>query len=73
MNKYITNLRPECVIHCAAYTAVDKAEDEQELCYKVNVNGTENIAKACKSIDAKMIYISTDYVFNGKGDKPFEM
>ena len=73
VNKYIISLRPECVIHCAAYTAVDKAEDEQELCYKVNVNGTENIAKACESIDAKMIYISTDYVFAGKGDKPFEV
>ncbi|MFT8342077.1 MAG: dTDP-4-dehydrorhamnose reductase [Clostridium beijerinckii] len=66
--EYISKLNPECVIHCAAYTAVDKAEDEREICYKVNVDGTENIAKACKNIDSKMIYISTDYVFNGKSD-----
>ena len=57
-----------CVIHCAAYTAVDKAEDEQELCYAVNEKGTENLAKACRRINAEMIYISTDYVFDG-GDE----
>ena len=73
VNDYITNLRPECVVHCAAYTAVDRAEDEEEICRKVNVDGTENIAQACKEIDAKMIYISTDYVFDGKGDEPFEV
>ena len=73
VNNYIQNLKPECVIHCAAYTAVDRAEDEKEKCYKVNVIGTENIALACKKIDAKMIYISTDYVYDGKGDKPFEV
>ncbi|OPJ59539.1 dTDP-4-dehydrorhamnose reductase [Clostridium chromiireducens] len=71
--EYILSLRPECVVHCAAYTAVDRAEDEEELCFKVNVNGTENIAKACKETDTKMIYISTDYVFSGKGDEPFEV
>lgn len=73
VNKYITNLKPNCVIHCAAYTAVDKAEDEKEICYNANVIGTENIAKACKKVDAKMIYISTDYVFDGHGEKPFEV
>ena len=73
VSNYILKLKPECVIHCAAYTAVDRAEDEVEICTKVNVNGTENIAKACKEIDAKMIYISTDYVFDGCGDKPFEV
>ncbi|WP_252247647.1 dTDP-4-dehydrorhamnose reductase [Clostridium sp. ZS6] len=73
VNKYIVKLKPECVIHCAAYTAVDKAEDEEEICTKVNVYGTENIAKACKEIDAKMVYISTDYIFNGLSDKPFEV
>lgn len=67
------DLMPECVIHCAAYTAVDKAEDEYEKCRKVNVYGTENIAKVCKKIDAKMIYISTDYVFDGCGNVPFEI
>ena len=71
--EYISKLKPECVIHCAAYTAVDRAEDEEEICSKVNVYGTENIAKACKKIDAKMIYISTDYVFDGQGDVPFEV
>lgn len=73
VNDYILDLKPECVIHCAAYTAVDKAEDDEEACTKVNVDGTENIAIACKQIDAKMIYISTDYVFDGAGDKPFEV
>ncbi|CAI3633767.1 dTDP-4-dehydrorhamnose reductase [Clostridium neonatale] len=73
VDKYIVDLKPECVVHCAAYTAVDRAEDEEEICRKVNVDGTENIAKACKEIDAKMIYISTDYVFDGKGDEPFEV
>lgn len=73
VNNYISNLKPECVIHCAAYTAVDRAEDEEEICNKVNVYGTENIAEACKKIDAKMIYISTDYVFDGQGDSPFEI
>lgn len=66
--KFITDYMPDAVIHCSAYTAVDKAEDESELCYLVNAIGTENIAKICKEIDAKMIYISTDYVFNGTKD-----
>ena len=61
------------MVHCSAWTAVDKAESESELCYKVNALGSENIAKACAKIDAKMVYISTDYVYDGKGDKPFEV
>jgi dTDP-4-dehydrorhamnose reductase len=69
----IGKLKPDCVIHCAAYTAVDRAEDEEEVCAKVNVYGTDNIAKACKEIGPKMIYISTDYVFDGKGNTPFEV
>ncbi|WP_252228853.1 MULTISPECIES: dTDP-4-dehydrorhamnose reductase [unclassified Clostridium] len=73
VSKYIEGLKPECVIHCAAYTAVDKAEDEEEICAKVNVYGTENIAKVCKIINAKMIYISSDYVFDGTGNKPHEI
>jgi len=64
---------PDVVIHCAAYTAVDKAEDEKELCYKVNVMGTEYVTKACREIDAKIVYISTDYVFNGEGEEPFKV
>jgi len=69
---YLTQHRPKSVIHCAAYTAVDQAEDEPELCDKVNINGTANIAKACRDIDAEMIYISTDYVFDGSGSAPYE-
>lgn len=63
--KFITAFRPDVIIHCAAYTAVDKAEDEKDICRAVNVVGTENIAKICKKINAKMLYISTDYVFDG--------
>ncbi|MBN2287435.1 MAG: dTDP-4-dehydrorhamnose reductase [Tissierellales bacterium] len=69
----ISDYNPDVVIHCAAYTAVDQAEDERELCYLVNVLGTKYVAEACKEIDAKMVYISTDYVFDGGGDKPFEV
>ncbi|MCL2819426.1 MAG: dTDP-4-dehydrorhamnose reductase [Oscillospiraceae bacterium] len=72
VDAYIKEKKPECIIHSAAYTAVDKAEDEPELCFKVNAEGAGNIAKACKEIDAEMIYISTDYVFDGDGDKPYE-
>ena len=70
---YITAYGPDAVIHCSAYTAVDKAEDEPRLCHRVNVIGTENIAKICKKINAKMIYISTDYVFPGTGDGFYEV
>lgn len=70
---YISDLKPTAVIHCAAYTAVDKAEDEPELCHKVNGDGTKYIATACKSVHAKMIYISTDYVFSGDGTHFYEV
>lgn len=70
---YIRAYQPDAVIHCAAYTAVDKAEDEPEQCRDVNVNGTAYIAEACREIDAKMIYISTDYVFGDDGDRPHEV
>lgn len=71
VNRVIANY--DAVIHCAAWTAVDMAEDDDkiELVRNVNAHGTENIAKACKNIDAKMIYISTDYVFDGQGTKPW--
>ena len=62
---------PDVVVHCAAYTAVDAAEDNRDLCYNVNVLGTRNIAYACRELDAKMVYISTDYVFGGQGEKFF--
>ena len=73
VHKFITSYMPNAVVHCSAYTAVDKAEDERELCHQVNVVGTENIAKICKKIDAKMVYISTDYVFNGTKDGWYEV
>lgn len=66
--KFITECNPDIVVHCAAYTAVDKAESDVERCTKINVTGTENIAKAVKAIDAGMVYISTDYVYEGTGD-----
>lgn len=69
---YIKEYKPDVVVHCAAYTAVDKAEDDEESCRKVNVEGSENLALACKELDAKMLYVSTDYVYGGNGDTPFE-
>ena len=69
----LTEICPDVVIHCAAWTAVDAAEDEenQAKVRAINVGGTENIARVCKAIDAKMMYISTDYVFNGQGTEPW--
>lgn len=62
----------DALIHCAAYVAVDNAEDEKEICFAVNEKGTRNLASACKKKSIKMLYVSTDYVFSGDGDKPFE-
>lgn len=62
----------DAVIHCAAYTAVDAAEDNQEICMRVNAEGTRNIARICRDLDIKMVYISTDYVFDGEGERPWE-
>jgi len=71
VDKVIKEVAPDAVIHCAAYTAVDAAEDNVELCRKVNADGPRNIAKVCKELDIKMIQISTDYVFNGEGERPW--
>jgi len=68
---YVKKYQPSVIIHCAAYTAVDKAEENQELCYKINVLGTRYLVKSAQAIDAKFVYISTDYVFNGEGQIPF--
>jgi dTDP-4-dehydrorhamnose reductase/dTDP-4-dehydrorhamnose 3,5-epimerase len=68
--EFISNYNPDVVVHCAAYTAVDNAEDNKEKCYAINVDGTRNIAGACQKNDAKMVYISTDYVFDGLGEEP---
>lgn len=70
--RVITEAGPGAVIHCAAYTAVDEAEKHPELCMKVNAEGTRNIAKVCRELDIKMMYISTDYVFDGQGTRPWE-
>ena len=66
---FIKELQPDAVIHCAAYTAVDGAEDNVDICKLVNAKGTENIALTCKEFDIPMMYISTDYVFNGEGNQ----
>ena len=73
VEKVITKEKPDVVIHCAAWTAVDAAEDEenQPKVRAINVDGTQYIADVCKKLDAKMVYISTDYVFNGQGTEPW--
>lgn len=72
VEKVIKEADVDAVVHCAAWTAVDKAEDEVELCTKVNVEGTKNIAKVCQQLDIKMMYFSTDYVFSGEGDQEWK-
>lgn len=72
VSEVIQAAAPDAVIHCAAYTAVDAAEDDEERCRMVNVEGTQNIADVCKRLDIKMIYISTDYVFSGEGERFWE-
>jgi dTDP-4-dehydrorhamnose reductase len=71
--EFILNYKPDAVIHCSAYTAVDKAEENPEVCRAVNTDGPRNIAEACKDINAKMLYISTDYVFPGSGESFYEI
>ena len=72
MRRVMAAYKPNCVIHCAAYTAVDRAEDDEAACMAVNAEGTANLAKLCREFHAKMVYISTDYVFPGDGDAPYE-
>lgn len=69
----LTELKPDVIVHCAAWTAVDLAEDDDkvERVRSINAGGTENIAKVCKKLDSKMVYISTDYVFDGQGTEPW--
>lgn len=73
VHKFIEDYKPDVIMHNAAWTAVDKAEEMQELCKKVNVNGTQYIAETAEKIGAKLVYISTDYVFDGKGERYFEV
>lgn len=72
VKQVMDQVRPDGVIHCAAYTAVDAAEENEELCRKINVIGTEYIAQCCQEKKCKLIYLSTDYVFNGEGNRPWE-
>lgn len=72
VEKIILNYKPDIIFHCAAYTAVDKAEEDKENCYNVNVNGTKNIVEVAKRINAKVVYISTDYVFDGTKKTEYE-
>jgi len=74
VKKVICEIKPDAVVHCAAWTAVDDAEDEVNIpkVRSINFEGTKNIANSCKNIDAKMMYISTDYVFNGQGTEPWK-
>jgi dTDP-4-dehydrorhamnose reductase len=72
--KVIAEVKPDAIVHCAAWTAVDLAEDEdkQDKVKAINVSGTQHLAEAAKAVDAKMVYISTDYVFNGQGTEPWD-
>ena len=74
VEKVMDETKPDAVVHCAAYTNVDAAEEAEnrETVRLVNTVGTENIAKQCKKLDCKLIYISTDYVFDGKGEEPWK-
>lgn len=74
VNAVISSVNPQAVIHCAAWTAVDAAEEasNHETVHRVNVDGTQNIATICKELGCKMMYISTDYVFNGQGIDPWK-
>lgn len=74
VEKVISEAKPDVVVHCAAWTAVDAAEDDENIpkVRAINVDGTQNIADVCKKLDCKMIYISTDYVFNGQGTEPWQ-
>lgn len=72
VERVMKEVQPDKVVHCAAWTAVDDAEDKEELCRRVNAEGTENIAVMCKELDVPMVYLSTDYVFDGEGTRPWE-
>ena len=70
---FISEVKPDVILHCAAYTNVDAAEENEELAYQINALGTEYLAKAAQQIGAKMLYVSTDYVFNGTATEPYEV
>ena len=72
VERVIASVKSDAVIHCAAWTAVDAAEENEEKVHEINAVGTKYIAEECKKLGCKMIYISTDYVFNGKGERPWD-
>ena len=74
VSRVLREVKPDAVVHCAAWTAVDAAEDmeNQSRVHAINAEGTANIAEVCKELDCKMVYISTDYVFNGQGERPWQ-
>lgn len=74
VRKVLTQVKPDAVIHCAAWTAVDAAEEEENISKvrAINAQGTQNIADVCKALDCKLVYISTDYVFDGQGETPWQ-
>jgi len=72
VDHFLQESKAAILVHCAAYTAVDRAEEEKEQCFKVNVDGTRNLARACKRLGMKMVYFSTDYVFPGTGEQPWK-
>ena len=74
VGRVLREVKPDAVVHCAAWTAVDAAEDmeNQSRVHAINAEGTANIAEVCKELDCKMVYISTDYVFNGQGETPWQ-
>ena len=73
ISSYFSKHKPEAVIHCAAYTDVDKAEKERQKCFSVNISATQDISKLCKKHDSKLVYISSAYVFDGQKDTPYEV
>lgn len=73
VENYVENSHPDVIFHCAAYTNVDGAENDEEVCRKVNVDGTKNLVISAEKIGAKIIYISTDYVFDGENPEPYEI
>lgn len=70
---YINEVKPDVILHCAAYTNVDAAEENEDVAYQINAIGTENLAKAAKQTGAKMLCVSTDYVFDGTATEPYEV
>jgi dTDP-4-dehydrorhamnose reductase len=70
---FMTEQKPDVIIHCAAYTSVDKAEVQKDICFKVNVEGTKNLVEQAKKFNSKFVYISTDYVFDGSKKRPYEV